>query len=280
MLTAESEGGQLKCHPYWEAQAYGQFRVRALSEKRVSLDPQNYRRRSSTREELSGRRRANTSIEATPAESPNSNHPYVVVRKMALTNSSQPFAPMREVTQLHYSSWPDFGAPAQPSHLLGLVELSNSIQKGALPPAVASQTKSDDPEPSTSSRPILVHCSAGCGRTGTFCTVDSVIDMLKRQRKEHRSGVTPMELSATDRADYMGKSVASESAEDNWVYNPNVDLIEHTVEDFRTQRISMVQSLRQYVLCYETVMEWISQHQTGKRERSGSESLASDERRS
>lgn len=274
MLTAESEGGQLKCHPYWEAQAYGQFRVRALSEKRVSLDPHNHRRRSSTRDDVSGRRRANTSLEATPAESPNSNHPYVVVRKMALTHSTQPFAPMREITQLHYSSWPDFGAPAQPSHLLGLVELSNSIQRGALPPGVAAQTKSDDPEPATFTRPILVHCSAGCGRTGTFCTVDSVIDMLKRQRKEHRSGVTPMDLSTSDRADYMGKSEPSELSENDWVYNPNIDLIEHTVEDFRKQRISMVQSLRQYVLCYETVMEWISQHHQSKRERSGSESQA------
>ena len=245
MLTAESEGGQLKCHPYWEAQAYGQFRVRALSEKRVSLDPHSHRRQSSSREDLAGRRRANTSIEATPAESPSSSHPYVVVRKMALTHSTQPFAPMREITQLHYSSWPDFGAPAQPSHLLGLVELSNSIQRGALPPAVASQTKSEDPEPATFNRPILVHCSAGCGRTGTFCTVDSVIDMLKRQRKEQRSGVTPMDLSATDQADYMCKSANSEVADNDWVYNQNIDLIEHTVEDFRRQRISMVQSLRQ-----------------------------------
>lgn len=281
MLTAESEGGQLKCHPYWEAQAYGQFKLRALSEKRVTLDPQNHRRRSSTREDASGRRRAITSQEpATPAESADPNHPYVVVRKMALTHSTQPFAPMREITQLHYSSWPDFGAPAQPSHLLGLVELCNSIQKRALPPGVASQTKSDDPEPSTYNRPILVHCSAGCGRTGTFCTVDSVIDMLKRQRKEHGSGVTPMDLSATDQVDYMGKNATSEVAENDWVYNPNIDLIEHTVEDFRTQRISMVQSLRQYVLCYETVMEWISQHHESKRERSGSESQAANRRRS
>ena len=106
-----------------------------------------------------------------------------------------------------------------------------------------------------------------------------MIDMLKRQRKEQRSGVTPMDLSATDQADYMCKSANSEVADNDWVYNQNIDLIEHTVEDFRRQRISMVQSLRQYVLCYETVMEWISQHHQSKRDRSGSESQASDERR-
>lgn len=45
--------------------------------------------------------------------------------------------------------------------------------------------------------------------------------------------------------------------EDNWVYQENVDLIEKTVEDFRLQRLSMVQSLRQFVLCYESVLEYL-----------------------
>jgi protein tyrosine phosphatase len=40
-----------------------------------------------------------------------------------------------------------------------------------------------------------------------------------------------------------------------------MDLIAKTVEDFRLQRLSMVQSLRQFVLCYESVMEWlVEQH--------------------
>lgn len=197
---------------------------------------------------------------------------------MALTHSTQPFAPMREITQLHYSAWPDFGAPAQPSHLLGLVELSNSIQRGSLPPVIAARTKSGEPESAAASRPMLVHCSAGCGRTGTFCTVDSVIDMLKRQREEMNSGVTPMELSSTEKSDYMG---SKGDIGNDWVFNPNIDLIEHTVEDFRKQRISMVQSLRQYVLCYETVMEWLNEQRTKKArgpqletERSGSLSLS------
>ena len=38
---------------------------------------------------------------------------------------------------------------------------------------------------------------------------------------------------------------------------PDVDLITKTVEDFRTQRPSMVQNLSQFVLCYESVLEWL-----------------------
>lgn len=48
-----------------------------------------------------------------------------------------------------------------------------------------------------------------------------------------------------------------------WLHRDDVDLVEKTVEDFRGQRISMVQSLRQYVLCYESVMEWLVQEHAG-----------------
>jgi protein-tyrosine phosphatase len=109
---------------------------------------------------------------------------------------------------------------------------------------------------------MLVHCSAGCGRTGTFCTIDTVIDMLKRQRKEIKSGITPMEAMAPlgRDGDYMGKGKPEPT---DWVFDQDLDLVEKTVEDFRGQRLSMVQSLRQYVLCYETVLEWIHQQNLG-----------------
>lgn len=172
---------------------------------------------------------------------------------------------MREITQIHYSSWPDFGAPASPAQLLGLVELCNSVSRSSLAPT--ESTRSDDPEINENSRPVLVHCSAGCGRTGTFCTIDSVIDMLKRQRKEIRSGVTPMEgvsSSSSDGGDYLVKGKTdSDDVDGDWVLKQDIDLVERTVEDFREQRLSMVQSLRQYVLCYETILEWIAQQRFG-----------------
>jgi tyrosine-protein phosphatase 2/3 len=267
MLTAESEGGQLKCHPYWAAKEYGAFRLKALSERKVSLDPHKHRISASRQD--SSRRRANTGSESSLATSSTNGRLFVVIRKFTLSHMSEPFSPMREITQIHYSSWPDFGAPAQPSQLLSLVELSNALQRAASAPS--SSLNADDPEDSENARPLLVHCSAGCGRTGTFCTVDSAIDMLKRQRREQRSGVTPMEIRSNGNDDYIARGEMDMS--DDWIFNDKCDLVQKTVEDFRQQRISMVQSLRQYVLCYETVLEWVSQQQQARRqEGSGSES--------
>ena len=271
MLTAESEGGQLKCHPYWSSQDYGPLKLHILSEKKISLDFKKHRTPAEHRD--SGRRRANTTADNAPVPPP-TEAPHAIVRKFTLSHSAHPFSPMREITQVHYSSWPDFGAPASPAQLLALVELSNQQQRASL--SATQPTRSSEPENDESARPILVHCSAGCGRTGTFCTIDAVIDMLKRQRKEIRSGVTPMDFMATpnESGDYMAKG---KPAADEWIFNQDLDLVQKTVEDFRGQRLSMVQSLRQYVLCYETVLEWIAQQtfggirSTGGRERRGSD---------
>ncbi|KAL3420996.1 Tyrosine-protein phosphatase 1 [Phlyctema vagabunda] len=277
MLTAESEGGQLKCHPYWASKEYGPMRLKPLSEKRVSLEP--HRRRSGAEQDRkeAGRRRAATTTTAEASPSPGgAEQPHAIIRKFTLAHSSHPFQPMREITQIHYSSWPDFGAPANANQLLGLVELSNSMQR-----ASSSSTKSprsDEPEAEDNARPVLVHCSAGCGRTGTFCTIDSVIDMLKRQRKENKSGVTPMEGMSSGNAptDYMSSAQKSPEIRDDWLFDPELDLVQKTVEDFRGQRLSMVQSLRQYVLCYETILEWINQQQSSGAKPNGRERSGSD----
>ncbi|KAI1213614.1 protein-tyrosine phosphatase-like protein [Annulohypoxylon truncatum] len=292
MLTAESEGGQLKCHPYWQNREFGSIRLKPLSEKKVSLDIDKHRSTPGAASSTSNtseyaRRRANTTTTFESAQNvqpsqPQPETPYVIVRKFALSHSSHPFSPMREVTQLHYASWPDFGAPAQPSHLLALVELANVMQRAALPvnansiaASVATENPAamgwyEEPESNANARPMLVHCSAGCGRTGTFCTVDSVIDMLKRQRLAamHRpdaDGDVSMTESSPVRRRSAGpnglKLRLEESRhgeiETGWLENADLDLVETTVEDFRRQRLSMVQSLRQFVLCYETVVEWV-----------------------
>lgn len=395
MLTAESEGGQLKCHPYWKDKEFGLIKLRALSEKKASLDidrnsSPSARDATESNDAPSGgqpddafgfgaamaandlgRRRANTTttLESSPQsqaqpQKPTGETPYVIIRKFALSHSAHPFAPIREITQLHYPSWPDFGTPAQPSHLLALVELANVMQHSSLPVDVPSTLASahnfigpefhaknareklspspkkrsrsssniplawwDAPESDQATHPMLVHCSAGCGRTGTFCTVDSVIDMLKRQRirnikkanenierkvRGHRlmgppkqdsdgdiamSGFSYTALQTSTRLSRSNpfddaispgtkspqspafpnlstamsmspsppSATSSASSDDDdephldtsWVDDDTLDLIASTVHDFRGQRLSMVQTLRQYVLCYETVIEWV-----------------------
>ncbi|PNS15758.1 Tyrosine-protein phosphatase non-receptor type 1 [Sphaceloma murrayae] len=340
MLTAEKEGNQVKAHNYWSEGTYGPFNLSLLSERKATLDLakiSRHRARSSLdRERKSSESNGRPSLESTSrkpsldASKPNiirndskgdpstlaqiapnapaGEEPFVTVRKFTLSHSNEPFEPLREITHLQYSSWPDFGAPAHPAHLLGLVEQTDAVVRSL------THAKRDEPEPE-GSRQVLVHCSAGCGRTGTFCTVDTVIDVLKRQRRERERErerkhteldreATPMDLdskspqkeghgrlsspfksafgssgpangvSGSDPTNpFFGDGVKGMEAVDrqlekeekerewdidgNWLLKDGTDLIEKTVEDFRHQRLSMVQSLRQYVLCYESVMEWL-----------------------
>ncbi|XP_060580858.1 receptor-type tyrosine-protein phosphatase alpha-like [Ruditapes philippinarum] len=62
----------------------------------------------------------------------------------------------RKVTQYHYTAWPDRSVP---DNVASLVEFRNKV----------GQTKSDD------IGPIVVHCSAGIGRTGTYIALDTLI---------------------------------------------------------------------------------------------------------
>lgn len=236
-LTAEVERGQVKCHQYWNSGDYGPFKLKVLAERRVFMDATTADDDHSEPIHPQSTQSA-TAEERTPTEglyTAGDEAPFILIRHFSLSHSAFPFQPIREITQLQYAHWPDFGTTAQPTHLLKLVEQCNKITSSSCNFSI------HEAEPA-GQRPILVHCSAGCGRTGTFCTVDSVLDMLKRQRM----------------------SVSGRNADTNqnghpgdWVYDENLDLVAKTVEDFRTQRPSMVQNLSQFVLCYESILEWV-----------------------
>uniref|UniRef100_A0A669C5P3 protein-tyrosine-phosphatase n=1 Tax=Oreochromis niloticus TaxID=8128 RepID=A0A669C5P3_ORENI len=70
----------------------------------------------------------------------------------------------RLVTQLHFTSWPDFGVPFSPIGMLKFLKKVKSVN-----PDFAG--------------PIVVHCSAGVGRTGTFIVIDAMIEMMHAEQK-------------------------------------------------------------------------------------------------
>lgn len=63
----------------------------------------------------------------------------------------------KAVTQFHFTSWPDRGVPETVDSLLRFRDL----------------VKNDRPE---QDGPVIVHCSAGIGRTGTFIALDYLLD--------------------------------------------------------------------------------------------------------
>jgi len=68
----------------------------------------------------------------------------------------------RKVAHLHYASWPDFGVPSSTREILNLVRLTEILRPETIPTA-----------------PIVVHCSAGIGRSGTFIGIHQAIRMIK-----------------------------------------------------------------------------------------------------
>ncbi|KAK3108707.1 hypothetical protein FSP39_013802, partial [Pinctada imbricata] len=71
----------------------------------------------------------------------------------------------RTVTQFHFLTWPDLGIPSSIKALLDFRRKVNKSYRGR-------------------SCPIVVHCSDGCGRTGTYCLVDMVLNRMTKGAKE------------------------------------------------------------------------------------------------
>lgn len=69
-----------------------------------------------------------------------------------------------KVTQYHFISWPDHGVPKFATSLISFIRL---VQKG---------------HNKDLGKPLLVHCSAGVGRTGTFLTLDSMLERIKAEK--------------------------------------------------------------------------------------------------
>uniref|UniRef100_A0A8K9XR94 protein-tyrosine-phosphatase n=1 Tax=Oncorhynchus mykiss TaxID=8022 RepID=A0A8K9XR94_ONCMY len=104
---------------------------------------------------------------------------------------------IREIRQFHFTGWPDHGVPYHATGLLGFVR----------------RVKSKTP---ANAGPMVVHCSAGAGRTGCFIVIDIMLDMAERE------GVVD-------------------------IYN--------CVRELRSRRVNMVQTEEQYVFIHDAILE-------------------------
>ncbi|XP_066458343.1 receptor-type tyrosine-protein phosphatase T-like [Eleutherodactylus coqui] len=103
------------------------------------------------------------------------------------------------VEQLHYLDWPDHGVPKKTDGLLQLVEQMNKCN-------------------TPGSGAIIVHCSAGIGRTGTFVALDILLKMAKTVKKVNVFGC---------------------------------------VHQLRKNRVNMVQNKEQYAFLYDVLLEML-----------------------
>jgi len=109
------------------------------------------------------------------------------------------------VSQLHFSDWPDHGAPETTESIVQLVKIARQKNPGDKPP-------------------ILVHCSAGCGRTGAIIALDYAQKLIKARARE----INVMKI----------------------------------VTKLRKQRAAMVQTKEQYEFLYEVIRELVTQELT------------------
>ncbi|XP_041815655.1 tyrosine-protein phosphatase non-receptor type 13 isoform X4 [Chelmon rostratus] len=101
---------------------------------------------------------------------------------------------IQHVTHLNYTGWPDHGTPSQPEHLLTFISYMRHAHR---------------------SGPIITHCSAGIGRSGTLICVDVVLGLISKD------------------ADFD---------------------ISDVVRNMRLQRHGMVQTEDQYIFCYQVIL--------------------------
>ncbi|KAL9924781.1 tyrosine-protein phosphatase Lar isoform 5-T7 [Glossina fuscipes fuscipes] len=75
----------------------------------------------------------------------------------------QGFNERREIKQLQFTAWPDHGVPDHPAPFLQFLRRCRALT----PP---------------DSGPIIVHCSAGVGRTGCYIVIDSMLERMKHEK--------------------------------------------------------------------------------------------------
>ncbi|ETS62384.1 hypothetical protein PaG_03471 [Moesziomyces aphidis] len=197
MLTREHESGRLQSHPYWLASQYGDH-IRLTKLEEVVLDQQGNKMRS---EECEGVLGSSTDQGGAlfPSMPPQPQHhsasagkrePTTVRRTFLLKNLAEPHAEPRRVVQLQYIAWPDYHIPETPESLLLLIDMAAGAQNAADADVRSAVSRGR----TGTAGPMVVHCSAGVGRTGAYIVIDATLDALRRVRRRQK-------LAATDHVD-------------------------------------------------------------------------------
>lgn len=141
------------------------------------------------------------------------------LREFLLQGTKPQFSEPRKIYHFHFQAWPDHGVPSDPGCVLNFLHDVNARQE-SIAAALLSSSSSNGQSTATVG-PILVHCSAGIGRTGTFIVIDMILDQIKRHGLDCE-----------------------------------ID-IQRTIQTVRSQRSGMVQTEAQYKFVYLAVLHYI-----------------------
>lgn len=83
----------------------------------------------------------------------------IIVRKITIVKYETLKPEYKTIRHIQYTGWPDHGIPSNISEFLEICTTIDSYR---------------------SCSPVVVHCSAGIGRTGTLCVVHIIINLIKR----------------------------------------------------------------------------------------------------
>lgn len=122
-----------------------------------------------------------------------------------------------KVIHYYFKKWPDHGVPEDPMHLIMFVKKVKAEKR-----------------PSYS--PIVVHCSAGVGRTGTFIGLDLIMQRLKSESKIN-----------------IFETVKKLRFQVGFFFSAIVDLSHSPL----LQRMKMVQTQQQYTFLYACTYELV-----------------------
>ncbi|XP_058151921.1 tyrosine-protein phosphatase non-receptor type 13 isoform X13 [Dasypus novemcinctus] len=115
-----------------------------------------------------------------------------VVRAMTLEDIQT--GEVRPISHLNFTAWPDHDTPSQPDNLLTFISYMRHVHKAG---------------------PIITHCSAGIGRSGTLICIDVVLGLISQD----------LDFDISD-----------------------------LVRCMRLQRHGMVQTEDQYIFCYQVIL--------------------------
>ncbi|XP_045676049.1 tyrosine-protein phosphatase non-receptor type 13 isoform X10 [Phyllostomus hastatus] len=128
-----------------------------------------------------------------------------VVRAMTLEDIQT--GEVRHISHLNFTAWPDHDTPSQPDDLLTFISYMRHMH---------------------SSGPIITHCSAGIGRSGTLICIDVVLGLIRQD----------LEFDISD-----------------------------LVRCMRLQRHGMVQTQDQYIFCYQVILYVLTRLQAEEEEK-------------